>query len=235
MSKKKETILAQEKDWERIDSAVVESENFILKYQKQLLIAVGLFVLLACGYIAYKQFYIKPKNQEAELAIFTGEKYFRMGNKDSVAIYGDGNGYIGFESIIEEYGSTKTGKLARLYAGICYGRMGKYEQALTYLNDFSSDDQILSHLVYGTIGDCLSNTGKMDEAAANYVKAAKAVDNESQSPVLYKKAGLVYKSLGQYDKVIEVFSIIKNQYSRSPLAAEAEKYIEESTILKENK
>ena len=78
------------------------------------------------------------------------------------------------------------------------------------------------------------NTGKAEEAIPYFIKAAKGVDNLIQSPILYKKAGLIYRDLGQQDKVIETFSIIKNNYMKSPLAQEADKYIEEAKLAKGN-
>lgn len=233
-SKKKQAELREQKDWERINDAVFESEHFIEKYQKQLLIGIGIVVVIVCGYLAYDNFYVKPKTNDALVALFRGEEYQRMG-KDSLAIHGDGNGYIGFEAIINEYGSTKPGKLAKLYAGISYANMGKYEQALTYLKDYSGSDELISHLVNGTIGDCLDNTGKVEEAIPYFIKAAEGADNEAQSPIFYKKAGLAYRDLGKYDKVIEMFTIIKNDYMRSPIAMEADKYIEEANLLKAGK
>ena len=113
--------------------------------------------------------------------------------------------------------------------------MGNYEKGLEYLKDYSGSDKIISQLANGAIGDCLDNMGKSDEAVSYYIKAAKGVDNASQSPMLYKKAGLIYRNQGNYDKVIEVFSIIKNQYMNSPLAIEADKYIDEANILKGQK
>lgn len=231
-SKKKQAEQREEKDWEKIDSAVRGSEHFIEKYQKQLLIGIGVVVLVVCAYLAYNQFYVGPKNEEAQAAIFKGEQYFRNG-QDSLAIFGDPKvGYVGFESIIDEYGSTKAGKLAKLYAGISYANLGQYDKALNYLKGYSGNDNIISQLVNGTIGDCLDNTGKADEAVSYYVKAAKGVDNALQSPILYKKAGLIYRSQGKYDKVVEVFTIIKNEYANSPVAAEADRYIEEANLMK---
>ena len=230
-SKKKQAEIREEKDWEKIDSAVHESEHFIEKYQKQLLIGIGIVVVVVSGYLAFKQFYLTPKNNEAQVALFKGEQYFRTG-MDSLAIFGDGNGYVGFESIIDEYGSTKAGSLAKLYAGISYANLGKYDKALDYLKGYSGSDKILSQLVNGTIGDCLDNTGKSDEAVSYYIKAAKGVDNPLQSSILYKKAGLIYRNQGKYDKVIEVFTIIKNQYMNSPVAMEADKYIDEANLMK---
>lgn len=236
-SKKKQKELREEKDWERIDEAVVGSERFIEKYQKQLLIGIGVVVLVVCAFLAYNHFIVTPKTQEAQVAMFKGEEYFRAAiagqpGQDSLAIYGDQNGFVGFENIISEYGSTKPGKLAKYYAGICYANMGNYEKALEYLKDYSGSDKILSQLVNGSIGDCLDNLGKPEDAISYYIKAAKGVDNASQSSILYKKAGLIYRDLGQYDKVIEMFTIIKNNYMNTMTAMEADKYIDEANLMK---
>jgi tetratricopeptide (TPR) repeat protein len=234
-SKKKQAELREEKDWKRIDEAVVGSGRFVEKYQKQLLTGITVIVVVVCGFLAYNHFIVGPKAKEAQAAMFRGEQYFRAG-EDSLAVYGDGNGYAGFESIINDYGSTKPGKLAKLYAGICHANMGEYEKGLEYLKGYSGNDKILFHLANGTIGDCLDNLGKPEEAAPYYIKAAKGVDNESQSPVLYKKAALIYRDLGQYDKMIEIFTTIKNQYMRNTQAfKEADKYIGEATVMKNRK
>lgn len=234
LSKKKQAELREEKEWERIDSAVYKSENFIEKYQKELLIGLGVVVLIACAYLGYKHFILEPKAKDAQVALYKGEMYYRNG-EDSLAIYGDNNGYLGFEAIISEYGSTQPGKLAKLYAGISYANLKQYDKALEYLKDFNSNDLILSQLVNGTIGDCLVNTNKAEEAIPYFLKAAKGVDNEVQSPILYKKAGIIYRDLGQYDKVIEIFTTIKNEYANTQYAYEADKYIDEANILKAGK
>lgn len=166
--------------------------------------------------------------------MFRGEQYFRDG-RDSLALYGNGNDFIGFEAIADQYGSTKAGKLAKAYAGICYANMGKYEKALTILKTYSGNDKLFAYLVNGTIGDCLVNTGKQQEAVTYFEKAGKGVDNMIQSPIFYKKAGLIYQELGNYDKMEEMFTIIQNRYGNSPLAHEARKYITEAQMLKSAK
>lgn len=230
-SKKKQAELREEKDWEKIDHAVVKSENFLEKYSKQILIIIAAFVAIACIYLAYKQFYLEPKTEEAQKAMYKGESLFRNG-EDSLALYGNGNDFIGFEAIADQYGSTDAGKLAKAYAGLCYAQLGKYEKALDYLKGYSANDKLFTHLVNGAIGDCLVNTGKAQEAVSYFEKGAKGADNVIHSPILYKKAGLIYRDLGNYDKVIEVFTIIQNKYANSPLTPEAKKYIEEAQILK---
>ncbi len=61
--------------------------------------------------------------------MFTAEYYFE---KDSVdlALFGDGESY-GFMDIIDDYGSTSAGNLAKYYSGICYYNKGEYEDAIS--------------------------------------------------------------------------------------------------------
>lgn len=233
MSSKKSTNSHNQNEWEKIDQAVVGSGQFVDKNFNKILAAIAILVVVVCGYLAYSHFIVAPKLKEAQEAMFKGEQYYRAG-RDSIAVFGDANGYIGFEGIIDQYGSTDAGNIAKLYAAISYARMNKFDKALEYAKAFNANDEILQYLAQGTVGDCLVNTGKAEEAIPYFLKAAKGTDNMIQSPIMYKKAGLIYRDLSQHDKVIEVFTIIKNSYMNSPLAQEADKYIEEAELLKGN-
>lgn len=234
MSTKKERELHEEKEWNKVDELVVSSESFILKYGKQLLIGFGVILLIVAIYFAYLFLYLGPKNKNAEVAIFKGQQYFEAG-MDSLALNGDNNGYIGFNAIISEYGSTKTGNLAKIYAGLSYARLGDSESALKYLQDAKADDYLVSPSLTAAIGDCMVNVGKINEAADLFMKAAKTADNNLLSPRFYKKAALTYRSLKDYTKEIEVLTIIKNNYMNSPEAQDVEKYIIEAEALKGGK
>ena len=212
-----------------------ESGHFLEKYSKQLLIGVGIIVVVVGGYLAYNQFYVKPKNLDAQNAIFRAQYYFNNGN-DSIALHGDGNEVVGFLTVMDEYGSTDAGNLAKGYAGLCYSHMNKYEEALPLLKGYSGKDALFTHLVNGAIGDCLDNMGKPEEALPYFEKAAKGADSPLYSPMFYKKAAVIYRDQKNYDKVIEIFTTVKNKYSNSPIAmADADKFIEEATALKGNK
>jgi len=234
-SKKKQAELREEKGWESVDNAVIQSQSFLEKYTNQILAVIGIGVVIACAYLAYQHFYVTPKTEEAQKAIYKGQQYFEIGN-DSLALNGDANGYLGFLKIADEYSSTKTGNLANAYAGLCYTRLGNYDKALEYLKSYSSSgDKLVSDLVQGAIGDCLASQGKGKEAISYFMKAGKSLDNLVHTPMLYKKAAIIHRENGDYDKVIELFTIIKNDYANSPTAAEADKYIEEAQLMKAGK
>lgn len=231
MASKKERERLEEQDWKKIDETVYKSGNFLLKYRTQLLTAVGVVILLIGIYWAYNSLYLGPKNKEAQVAMFRGEQYFQAG-MDSLALYGDGNSYIGFEAIIDQFGSTTAGDLARAYAGISFSRMGKYDQALDRLKSFKGGDKMITPAVTGAIGDCLVNTGKAEEAISYFERAAKNADDQLLSPIYYKKAAIAHLDAKNYDKVIELFTKIRNEYMMSPEAADADKFIHLANILK---
>ncbi len=234
MSTRKERELHEEKEWNKVDELVVSSEGFIYKYGKQLVIALGVILLIVAIYLSYLFFYLKPKDNEAAIAIYKGEQYFGMG-LDSLALYGDNDDYIGFEAIISEYGSTKTGNLAKIYAGISYTRIGNTEKAYECFKESKADDYLIAPSLKAAIGDCLVNIGRPEEAVDYFMNAAKVADNQLLSPQFYKKAALTYRSLKDYKKEIEVLTIIKNNYMNSPQARDAKKYIiEAQELLKGN-
>lgn len=237
MSSKKDKIAREERDWDRIDEAVADSGLFLGKNMKPILTGIGIVVVIACLYLGYKYFVVAPKNIEALNAMSTGENYFKMG-QDSLAFYGDSNGYIGFEAIIKEYGSTEAGNAAKFYAAVSAYNLGAYDKAKAYAEDFSANDLVLQYEAKAIVGDCLANEGKLKEAIPYFIKAAEGLDDVYYSPIMYKKAGLVYKELKDYDKVIEIFTLIKDKYTttnvatNSPIIKEANKYIEEAQLLK---
>ena len=234
MSAKKTKESKAEKNFENIGEALTTSEQFLEKNQRIIITVLLIVIALVGAFLAYHYLYKGPRNEKAQTAIFKGERYFQNGN-DSLALFGNGNDYIGFESIVNQYKGTRTADLARAYAGISYSRMGNNEKALEHLKKFKGGDLLISPAVTGAIGDVYMNMGQTDEAISNFLKAAKEADNEMLSPIYYKKAGEAYLSKADYDKAIEIFTRIKETYLNSPESREADKFIQQALFLKENK
>lgn len=224
MSKKKTD--ATEKNLENIGDALTSSEQFIEKNQKTIMIVLGVIVLVVLGILAYHNLYLKPKNERAQAAIYKGERYFQN-EQDSLALFGNGNDYIGFEEVINQFGGTKTADLARAYAGISYSRLGDNEKALHYLNKFKGGDKLVTPAITGAIGDVYMNLGETEKAAGQFEKAAKAADDNMLSPIYYKKAGLAYLHAQNYNKASDTFEMLKKRYMNTPEGQEADKYIEQ--------
>ena len=162
-----------------VDEALGKSEQFIEKNQKVIMIVIGAIIVIVLGYIGYKKLYLGPKEKEAQGQMFMAQKYFEMDSLN-LALNGDGN-YLGFLSIIDDYGITKSGNLANYYAGMCYLKKGEFDNAIEHLKKFSSDDEFLSSLSLGAIGDAYMELGDNDKALDFYLKAAKNKENDFTS------------------------------------------------------
>lgn len=210
-----------------LDKTIVETthkvEAFYHKYKKQINYGLIAVVAIVGIYVAFTRFYLAPLEQEAQKEAFQAQRAFDM---DSFNMALNGNDrFKGFEAIADEYGMTKIGNLAHFYAGICNLRLGKYEDAISHLNDFSTNNDLLAPLQQGALGDAYVELGDLEKGAKYYLKAAKMNSNKMTSPVFYKKAGLVYEELKDYNNAVELFKLIKKDFVESPEAQDIDKYI----------
>ena len=74
------------------------------------------------------------------------------------------DGKYGLIDIVDNYGNTKAGNLAKYMSGIAFLKTGDYESAIQYLSDFSSDDEMLAALAKGNIGDAFVEIEQPEDA-----------------------------------------------------------------------
>ncbi len=223
-----------EKDLGAIENVLSTSERFVEKNQKALLIGLAVVVAVVLGYLLFQSYYVAPREKAAEEMMSVGQRYF-MQEKYKVALNGDSVEFDGFLSIIDNYKMTESANLAAAYAGICYYRLGKYDNAIKYLNQFSGDDKLVSFSVLGTIGDCYVQKGQIEKGIEYFLKAGSA-ESPLIAPLYLMKAGKAYESLSKYDKAIEMYKQIKekytNQISGFSTVEEIDKYIERAKSAK---
>jgi tetratricopeptide (TPR) repeat protein len=178
--------------------------------------------VVVMGIIAINNYIIKPKALEASNENAKAVVYFQAGDFDK-ALKGDDAECIGFEAIADEY-HNQQGKLAALYAGICYFEKGEYEDAAKYLSKFSADDLNIDPAASQLLGDAYVELGEFGKAAKAF-EAAAASGNEIIAPMSLKKAGIVYLHEGQNSKALKAFKAIKADYPASAEAQDIDKYI----------
>ena len=223
-----------------LDETASKTELFVEKNQKFIFIIIGLVAAVVLGYLGYKEFIAKPKQLEAMNDMFQAQKYFDEAvngvEKDSLfnlALNG-GEGKFGMLDIIEEYKGTQAANLATYYAGTAYLRLKDYKNAVEYLSDFSSDDEILGPLAKGNIGDAFVQLNQPEDALGYYEKAIEMRDNEYTTPMYLYKAGAIALDIGKADKALTYFKRIKEDYANSTEAATVEVFIGKAQVLADN-
>ena len=173
--------------------------------------------------MAFDKFYVDPINEEAQQELFKSVSYFEA-DSFNLALNGV-NGEYGLLDIIDDYGSTEAGNLANYYAGVCFLKTGDNESAIDYLSDFSSDDEVVSSVAYGSMGDAYMNTGEFDNAINYWTKAAFNSKNDFTTPIYLKRAAMALEEDGNLDRALEYYTIIQKEYSNSDEARDIDKFI----------
>ena len=212
-----------EDQFAQIEETLSKTEQFIEENQKSLMTIIGAIVGVVALFSVYQNFYIEPMEKEAQAEMYMAELYFQ---KDSfnLALNGDGQ-YLGFLDIANDYSSTNVGQLANYYAGLSYLHTADYDNAIEYLGDFSSDDIILSSLALGCIGDAYIELGDTDAALDAYADAVNNSANDFTAPRYMMKQAMIYTSIGDNNKALDLFKAIQSDYKTSREANGIEKYI----------
>lgn len=207
----------------QVENALSKTEQYIEDNQNKLMKIVAAVLAVIALFIAYQSLYLEPQAVEAQSEMFNAEIYFE---KDSfnLALNGDGQ-YLGFIDIADQYSSTKQGKLANYYAGLSYLYLKDYDNAIDYLNDFKSDDIVLSSLALGSIGDAYLELDDKDKALSYYKKAANNDENSFTTPRYLMKQALILEYNNEYDGALEIYLNIQENFNESRESQNIDKYI----------
>lgn len=210
----------------------VQEQSFFAKNWKKLAIGCGAVAVVVLGFVGYKKFVSEPKEKAAAEAIVGSENYIKQGDYDK-ALAGDGQS-IGLQAELDQYGSTKSGNLAQLYAGIAYYNQGKYDEAIKALESFDDcGDNMVSPSATAALGNCYACKGENQKAAELLEKAASKADNASLSPLFLIQAGELYElALNNKDKALECYNKVKASYKAAyqVQSGEIDKYIERASV-----
>ena len=196
-----------------INETLSKSEEFINNNKNKIFTVLGVIVFLLLGFSIFS--YIKSnQNNNAQEEMFQAVYYFE---KDSLvqALNGDGNNY-GFLEIIDEYGLSDAANLSKFYAGASYLKLGNYENAINYLDEFSSSDLLIQARAYSLIGDAYVEIVDYDNAIYYFKKASNENPNEFFTPSYLLKLAIVYEETGDLESALDTYEEIIEEFKNSP-------------------
>lgn len=179
---------------------------------------VLLVVVIALFFLNYQK---QQKNIVAQNEIFQAQYYYESDSLD-LALLGDGRN-LGFLDIINIYGGTDVSNLAHYYAGASYLKKREYQQAIDYLEDFSTDESIVQARAKSLIGDAYMELGNFSDAAKNYQSAANTVDDSYFAPGYLLKAALAFEKNTDLQSAINVLNTLIKDFKDADEVIEARK------------
>ncbi len=212
----------EEKNTE-MGSVITRSEEFIQKNQKTLIIIVAAILVVILAIFGLRKWVFQPRETRAAEEMFAAEQWFDQGDFEK-ALNGDDT-FRGFLGIIDNYGCTKAGNLAKYYAGASYLRLGNFDEAIHWLKKYNGKDTFTRPLAKMMLADAYMEKGETATAAKTYVAAADMDDNYITAPTALFKAGVAYLMLGDNQKALDCFQRVKKNYPESSEWSEMDRYI----------
>lgn len=202
--------------------------SFYEDNKKMIQYALGAIVLLIVGSYAYVQ-HRATNNDDAAAKLATVYPFY---DQDQYQIAIDGvpeKKITGLKTIVDEYGGTTSGNLARFYLANSYFNLGKYDEALSHFEDFNASEQYLVVSRLTGLAACYEAKGEHEKAAEHFEKAVAKYPKDVEAAANLNNAATNFMLAGNKERAVELFKKLKKEFPTSPFAREADRYIQRLT------
>lgn len=221
---KKKKLTKKELQEDTLVTSFYKTQEFVEEYKQKLIIGIGALAVL----ILAITWFVNKKSEDNLLAAAKLSQIihaFEQGQFQKAIDGEPGTQLEGFKSIVDEFGGTEQGELAKIYLANSYYSLGKYDDALEAFSDYSGDSKIHQATAYAGMAACLEMNKDFGKSADYYKKAANYYILKSQSSEFLLNAGINYIKSGQKQDAKEVLEMIKKDYKTTNAAREVEKYL----------
>jgi tetratricopeptide (TPR) repeat protein len=229
MLQPKKKISKRELKEDALITSYVNITTFYEENKKR--ISTGIVALLVVAAAIF--LYVKNRNDNNERAATDFAKVYSFYDNGQYQIAIDGvreRNIPGLKTIVDDYGSTHAGNLAKFYLANCYYNLDKYEEALKEYQDFSAEDKLLIVSRFSGIGACYEALGNHAEAAQNYESAASKYPDDLDAAENLNNAARNYAAAGEKEHALELYKRLKKNHSTSTYAREADRYIAKLSV-----
>jgi predicted negative regulator of RcsB-dependent stress response len=200
-----------------------EAQHWLEEYKKPLLYGAIALVAIIGGSLAWKN-YQAGNQTKAVQAMWKAEQMFEQ-DSFAVALNNPGGGYEGFLGIISKYGSTSAGNMAKYYAGVSYLQLGKFDEAIKHLDDFSPSGTVSPTMKNGALADAYSEKQDFGKALKYYKEAATSGSVEDLKALYLKRYAMLSEKQGDVSSALSAYSEIKEKYSTTTEGRDIDKFI----------
>jgi len=212
---------------ENVEQGLGKLQQWVDDNQQKVMIGGGVAVVVVVALLFLFVKYLPDQNLKAQKAIYMADFAFA---KDSFALALNGRSmggtpFKGYAQVANDFGMTKTGKLANYCAGVCCLHLKKYDEAKKYFDKCSPDDPIIGAIHLSDLGDAYAELNQFDDAIKYYEKAANYSTNDAYTPYFLFKVGLAYEHQKKNEDAKKFYEKVRDQYPNSDEGRDIEKYI----------
>ena len=200
----------------KVYSFVNENKNRLLTYAG----ALAFVIIVVIFFVNNRQ----KNNNEAGVQLARIITSYDAGNYMEAIEGRAGTKLVGLKKIVDEYGSTENGEIAKIYLANSYQNLGKTEDAFKYYESYSGSNKILKATSFAGEAGYEAVKKNYEKAGDLYKKAAHISDDNALNPEYLLNAGIYYLKAGKTADAKELFEKIKKDYATSSAMREVERY-----------
>lgn len=187
------------------------------KKLRMTIMVVGGLLVLVLGYFVYRQFIWVPANEESKNAYWESLNYAAADSTD-VAL-------DGLQTVVKKYDGKIGGEVAQFALARQLMEKGEFKKAITELENVEVNDTYVKIMTIGLQADCYSEMKNYEKAANMYLEAADMSDNEFTAPIYLMKAALCAEEIKNFDKAVECYERIRDDYTAFHAQKQIDKYL----------
>ena len=198
-------------------TAFVRVQDVFSKYKRYLTYSgIGVLVL-GVGIVSY--LFIQGTRNDQAVEHLGGISFYYEQGEYRTALDGSGES-LGFIDIIDQYGSTTAGNAARFYAADAAFRLGEYDQAMVWFEDYKGSGDMLEASALEGQAAIHEMRESYEDAGVLYERAASVHEHALRSPEYLKKAARAYAKGDEYAKAEAALLRIVEDYPDSDAAVD---------------
>lgn len=166
--------------------------------------------------------------EEAAGAALGRVREFVDNGQHQVAVEGvKERGIMGLREIVDEYGSTSSGRIARFYLANAYFATGKVDDALREFEDVDPIDDLVASSRLAGIAACREAKRDHAGAAESFERAGTAYPKDPSAAENLWHAARNHAQAGNRERALDLLRKVKKNSPESPLARDADRLIEQ--------
>lgn len=224
MLTKQKKLSRKEIKQDKLVELYYKSQNFFEENKNKILMYAGAVAVVIIAIVLYTN-YRSGQNEEAGTHLAKVMDLYDMGAYLEAVEGVQNKNIIGLKKIVQDYGSTENGEIAKIYLANSYAGLGKTDEALKYYEDYSGSIDIFQAAALAGRAGIKSAEGNYKEAAELYLKASRVSKTNVLNPDYMLQASINFIEAGEKDEAKNILQTIKTDYKTSAAFVQVDRYL----------
>jgi tetratricopeptide (TPR) repeat protein len=229
MLKPKKKLSKKELKQDTLVTTYMQVTGFYEKNKKNISIAIVALVVV----IGATAIFLKNRAENNELAttqLAAIHQYYDNAQYQMAIDGAPERNLTGLKAIVDKYGSTNSGDLARFYLANAYFQVGKFNEALEAFKDCSPSTNLLKASRLSGIAASYEAIGDHKNAAKYFEDAAAKEESDNAIAEQLSSAAHNYALAGDKSSALDLYKRIKKSYPTTTAGRDADRYITELSV-----